>query len=140
MLVRECLRTAPVTVPPECSVHEAADLMRTHGVGSLLVLSGGRLVGILTDRDIVVRCVGFRRSCDESVESCMTPDPVVIQGSLDILEAMKTLRNIEARRLPVLEDGELAGIVTVDDLLVALVVELGAVASPVAKELSRPQG
>src|SRR5579872_3248558 len=139
MLVRECLHNAPVTVPPQCTVAEAAELMRTRGVGSLLIVSGGKLAGILTDRDIVVRCVALGSSADEPVEAFMTLDPVVIQGSSDIFVAFKTLRDIEARRLPVLEDEELAGIVTVDDLLVALVMEFGAVASPVAKEITHPQ-
>jgi CBS domain-containing protein len=139
MLVRECLHSAPVTVSPQCTVAEAAELMRTKGVGSLLIVFGGKLAGILTDRDIVVRCVGVGSSADEPVEAFMTPDPVVIQGSSDIFVAFKTLRDIEARRLPVLEDEELAGIVTVDDLLVALVMEFGAVASPVAKEITHPQ-
>jgi CBS domain-containing protein len=49
------------------------------------------------------------------------------------------LRDFEARHLPVLEDAELAGIVSVDDLLVALSMELGAMASPVAKEIARPR-
>jgi CBS domain-containing protein len=139
MLVRECLRAAPVTVPPECTVREAAELMRSGGVGCLLVMSGGKLSGILTDRDVVLRCVASGQSPDEPVEAFMTSDPVVIQGSSDIFVAFKMLRDIEARRLPVLEDDELAGIVTVDDLLVALIMELGAVASPVAKEIARPQ-
>ena len=139
MQVRECLHSAPVTVPPECTVREAAELMASRGVGSVLVMSAGKLLGILTDRDIVVRCVGPGRLSDEPVEAFMSPDPVVIQGSSDIYVAFKVLRAIEARRLPVLEDEELAGIVTVDDLLVALVMEFGAVASPVAKEIARPQ-
>ena len=46
MLVRECLRKAPVTVPPECTLEEAAALMGSHDVGSLLVASGGELLGI----------------------------------------------------------------------------------------------
>jgi CBS domain-containing protein len=139
VLVRECLQSAPVTVPPECTVREAADLMRSRGVGSLLVVSAGKLLGIVTDRDIVVRCIATGRLLEETVDAFMTPDPVVIQGSSDIFVAFKTLRDIEARRLPVLEDGELAGIVTVDDLLVALVMEFGALASPVAKEIARPK-
>ena len=58
MLVRECLRTAPVTVPPGCTLEEAGQLLGSHKVGSLLVVDGDRLVGIVTDRDIAVHGVG----------------------------------------------------------------------------------
>lgn len=139
MLVRECLHSAPVTVSPECTVQEAAELMRSRGVGCLLVMSGGTLQGILTDRDIVIRSTAAGRPLDDAVDAIMTADPVVIQGSSDIVGAFSIFRDIEARRLPVLEDEEMAGIVTVDDILVALVMELGAAVSPVAKEIARPQ-
>jgi CBS domain-containing protein len=135
MLVRECLRKAPVTVPPECTLEEAAGLMTSHGVGSLLVVSGGELLGIVTDRDIVVRGVGTGQSLRTHVRTVMTERPTVIQGSADIFEAIKIVKDAGVRRLPVLEDGDIAGIITVDDLLVWLVLELGAVTTPVAGEI-----
>ena len=134
MLVRECLHKAPVTVPPECTIEEAARLMGSHGVGSLLVAYGGELEGIVTDRDIVVRGIGCGQSTKAHVNEIMTESPTVIQGSADVLEAFKILRDVGIRRLPVLEDNEIAGIITVDDLLVNVVLELGALASPVAHE------
>lgn len=139
MLLRECLTSAPVTVPPECTLEEAAQLMGRHGVGSLLVLSGDQLVGIVTDRDISVRGVGNGQPPHTPVRAVMTESPVTIQGSADVFEAFRTIREAGVRRLPVVEDTELAGIITVDDLLVSLVLELGAVVSPVAKELFPPE-
>src|SRR5271165_1287993 len=138
MLVRECLRSAPVTVPPGCSLAEAGGLMGSHGVGSLLVVEGDRLVGIVTDRDIAVRGTGEGKPATADVGSVMTPDPVTIQGSCDVFEAFKVFKTATARRLPVLEDEDLAGIISVDDLLISLVVEFGAVMSPVAQELVHP--
>jgi CBS domain-containing protein len=138
MLVRECLRSAPVTVPPGCTLHEAGQLMGSHGVGSLLVVEGDRLVGIVTDRDITVRGTGKGKPPTADVGSVMTPDPVTIQGSCDVFEAFKVFKTATARRLPVLEDQDLAGIISVDDLLISLVVEFGAVMSPVAQELVHP--
>jgi len=138
MLVRECLRSAPVTVPPGCTLAEAGGLMGSHGVGSLLVVDGGVLVGIVTDRDIAVRGTGAGREPGARVQSVMSPDPVTIQGSADVFEAFAAFRNAGARRLPVLEEDELAGIISVDDLLVSLVAEFGAVLAPVAKELVHP--
>jgi CBS domain-containing protein len=119
---------------------EAAALMGSHEVGSLLVMSGERLCGIVTDRDVAVRGVGTGQTSDTPVSEVMTDEPVSIQGSADIFEAFQLLKDAGIRRLPVLEDGDLAGIITVDDLLVWLVLEFGAVVSPVAKELARRGG
>jgi CBS domain-containing protein len=138
MLVRECLRTAPVTVPPGCTLEEAGRLLGTHGVGSLLVVNGDRLVGIVTDRDITVRGVGEGKPSSTPVETVMTADPTTIQGSDDVFAAFAVFKTASARRLPVLEDKELAGIISVDDLLLSLVEEFGAVMSPVAKKLVHP--
>ena len=138
MLVRECLRSAPVTVPPGCTLEEAGQLMGSHGVGSLLVVDGDRLVGIVTDRDITVRGTGEGWPPTAHVESVMTADPVTIQGSVDVFQAFKVFRSATARRLPVLEEEELAGIISVDDLLVSLVAEFAAVMTPVAQELRHP--
>ena len=65
----------------------------------------------------------------------MSETPTVIQGSADLFEAFKILRDAGVRRLPVLEDSEVAGIITVDDLLVCFVLELSAVVTPVAAEM-----
>jgi CBS domain-containing protein len=138
MLVRECLRTAPVTVPPVCTLREAGRLLGSHRVGSLLVVEGDRLVGIVTDRDITVRGIGEGRPPSAPVEAVMTADPVTIQGSADVFEAFSVFKTAGARRLPVLEETELGGIISVDDLLLSLVVEFGAVMSPVAQELVHP--
>ena len=138
MLVRECLRTAPVTVPPGCTLEEAGQLLGSHQVGSLLVVDGDRLVGIVTDRDIAVRGVGQGMPPSAAVEAVMTADPVTIQGSDVVFAAVEVLKTASARRLPVLEDTDLAGMISVDDLLLSLVAELGSVLSPVARELVHP--
>jgi CBS domain-containing protein len=138
MLVRECLRTAPVTVPPGCTLQEAGRLLGSHRVGSLLVVHGDRLVGIVTDRDITVRGVGEGMPSSATVDAVMTADPVTIQGSDDVFAAFTVFKTASARRLPVLEDKDLAGVISVDDLLLSLVTEFGAVLSPVARELVHP--
>jgi CBS domain-containing protein len=140
MLVRECLRNAPVTVPPECTIEQAAALMGSHEVGSLLVVTGGALVGIVTDRDIVVRGVGTGQSSQTPIAEMMTEHPTVIQGSSDISVAIRVLKDAGVRRLPVLEDDEVAGILTVDDLTIWLLLELGAVMTPTASEVMRSSG
>jgi signal-transduction protein with cAMP-binding, CBS, and nucleotidyltransferase domain len=139
MLVRDFLRQAPVTVPPQCTIEEAARLMGEKGVGSLLVVSGDEVAGIVTDRDITVRGVGVGQPLTTPVDAVMSDHLVTIQGSVDVFQAFQILKNERVRRLPVLEDDDLAGMISVDDLLVALVIELGAVVSPIAWERLRPE-
>jgi CBS domain-containing protein len=106
--------------------------MAQHEVGALLVMRGDQLVGIVTDRDLAVRGLGAGLLPDAPVDEVMTSGPITAQGSDDLLDAFAVLRRAGVRRLPVLEDSELAGIITVDDLLVWLVGELAAVATPAA--------
>jgi CBS domain-containing protein len=113
--------------------------MDSHAVGSLVVVRGDDVVGIVTDRDIAVRGVGKGRGSTTHVRAVMSEHPVTIQGSADIFDAYRLLKDAGVRRLPVLEDGDLGGIISVDDLLVALVLELGAVVSPILKEILDPR-
>lgn len=139
MLVRECLKSAPVTIPPTCTIEESAQLMSQHGMGALLVVSDGELLGIVTDRDIVIRAVAKGLPLQQPVRTVMAEHPVTLQGSADIIEALDVLKRANVRRFPVLEDGEVAGILTVDDVLVALVVELHAAVAPIAHEMTAPE-
>jgi CBS domain-containing protein len=109
--------------------------MGIHGVGALLVTSGDELVGIVTDRDLALRGAGCGLLPHDRVDEVMTRGPSTIQGSDDILEAFGIMRRAGVRRLPVLEETDLAGIVTADDLLVWLVGELAAVAGPAASDV-----
>ena len=94
----------------------AADDLR--GIGALPVCEDdGTLAGMLTDRDIVVRCVS---SGDDpgavTVRSIMSRDPVTVEAGADIRRAMETMRAAQVRRLPVTEGGKLAGILSIDDI------------------------
>jgi CBS domain-containing protein len=132
MLARECLRKAPVTVPRQCTLQEAATLMQAHGVGAVLVVDGDELLGIVTDRDLAVRGTARAFGPDRQVQDVMTGAPVTVRASADLVDAFAVLRQAGVRRLPVLEESDIAGIITVDDLHVWLVNELWAVATPVA--------
>ena len=111
-------------------------MLGSHRVGSLLVVEGDRLAGIVTDRDITVRGIGEGKPPSAPVADVMTVDPVTIQGSADVFEAFTVFKTAVARRLPVLEDKDLAGIISVDDLLLSLVTEFGAVMSPITAVVS----
>ncbi|MFD3698076.1 CBS domain-containing protein [Streptomyces sp. NPDC058646] len=118
--VHEVMAGNPVTVEKLTSLAEAARVMRDASVGDVLVVDGGRLRGILTDRDLVIRAMAENRDpADTTVQAICSTDPVTVGPDDDVDQANDLMRRHALRRLPVQnEDGELVGIVTLGDLAV----------------------
>jgi predicted transcriptional regulator len=112
MKVRELMTTEPITVEPDATLGEVATLMKQEDCGSIPVVEKGRLIGIVTDRDIVVR--GVAAGTDpktQRVRTIMSADPVTIGPDEDVTAAQKVMADRQIRRLPVVERGSLVGIV-----------------------------
>ncbi|HEY8787168.1 MAG TPA: CBS domain-containing protein [Candidatus Limnocylindria bacterium] len=112
MKVRELMTKQPTTVEPDATLGEVATLMKQHDCGSIPVVEGGRLVGIVTDRDIVVR--GVAAGADpktQRVSKVMSSDPVTVGPDDDVMDAEKKMADRQIRRLPVVEGGKLVGII-----------------------------
>jgi CBS domain-containing protein len=111
------------------TVETAARTMRDLGVGSLVVLREGRPLGIVTDRDLVVRVLAEGRdSRSACVEDFVTYDPITVSVREGIETAVERMRCHGVRRLPLVDErGEAVGIVTADDLLVLLGGEIAAI-------------
>jgi len=112
MKVREVMTKQPTTVEPDATLGEVATLMKQEDCGSIPVVQGGRLVGIVTDRDIVIR--GIAAGVDpktQRVSKVMSSDPVTVGPDEDITDAEKKMADRQIRRLPVVEDGKLVGII-----------------------------
>ena len=112
MNVRELMTTAPVPVQPDATLGEVAVLMKQEDCGSIPVVEEGRLVGIVTDRDIVIR--GVAAGSDpktQRVSTVMSADPVTIRPDDDLTDAEKVMADRQIRRLPVVENGKLVGII-----------------------------
>jgi len=112
MKVRELMTTEPTTVEPKATLGEVATLMKQEDCGSIPVVEGGRLVGIVTDRDIVVR--GIAAGVDtktQRISKVMSSDPVTVGPDEDIADAEKKMADRQIRRLPVVEGGRLVGII-----------------------------
>ncbi|MDD9380404.1 DUF6213 family protein [Streptomyces sp. ZAF1911] len=107
-----------MTVEKLTSLAEAARVMRDASIGDVLVVDEGRLRGILTDRDIVVRAIAENRDpADTTVYAVCSPEPVTVGPGDDVDHAVDLMRRNALRRLPVeTEDGELVGVVTLGDL------------------------
>jgi CBS domain-containing protein len=107
-----------LSIGPEATVLDAALLMNEHKVGSLLVMSGGQLIGIITERDILLRVVVPRRDPGVTpVLDVMTTEVVCCQPDTSLEEARGVLKNRRIRHLPVVDEGtRLCGLVSIGDL------------------------
>ncbi|WP_326687070.1 MULTISPECIES: CBS domain-containing protein [unclassified Streptomyces] len=115
--VREVMTPAATTVRPDASLVEAAQLMRAQDIGDVLVAKEGRLVGVLTDRDIALRAVADGVDpLSVSCRSVCTPDPVTVDPDTEVGAAVHLMREHAVRRLPVLDHGKLTGVVSIGDL------------------------
>ena len=122
-------KCALATIHAEDSVETAARLMKTRRVGSLLVVRSGHPVGIVTDRDLVVRAIAQGRGPGATpVGDCVTYDPITVSLNDGIETAVALMRKHGIRRLPLVDEAGIAvGMVTADDLLVLLGGEVGAI-------------
>jgi CBS domain-containing protein len=119
MKVREAMTPNPSFVRPNDMVQLAAQEMKLHNVGVLPVCDDGILFGIITDRDIAVECVATGNNpIDCLVKDYMTANPITIGPEADTEEAMDLMGREQVRRLCVMEDGKLIGILALGDLAV----------------------
>ena len=125
----------PVTIACDASIADAANLMDSANVGALIVMDGDRLAGIVTDRDIALRAVGRGIGADGRIDGVMTTDVVTLSGHADVHEAYEVLRTHAIRRLPLMADDRVVGLVSIDDLLIGLAADLANLARPVVGEL-----
>lgn len=108
----------PVTIDPSATAKEAAALMRERELGSLLVVSARKPVGIVTEKDLVTKVVAENRMPAEvTVNEVMTSPVVTIGPYQEILDAAKTMADLNIRRLAVVDNDDLVGLVTENDIL-----------------------
>jgi len=122
-----------ISVGPDETVAQAASLMRENHVGAVLVERDGRPLGIVTDRDIALRCGGRLEAISSMKASeIMTPSPLTATEDEDLLEVLDRMRERGVRRMPVVNDaGLLAGMLTLDDILLHLARSMRHVAEVV---------
>ena len=104
-----------------CTPHDplttAAKIMRDVDCGSVPVCEGKKVVGIITDRDIVINCVADGKDSNKvHCHDCMTTDVVTCDSNTDIHECARIMAQHQIRRIPVVENGEIVGICAIGDL------------------------
>lgn len=115
--IRSVMTGDPTTLPADASVVEAARIMRHHDCGDVIVTDNGSIIGIATDRDIVVRCIAEGQDPAETrVGDVCTKNPVTLKPTDTVTAAVRLMSQKAIRRLPVVEDGRALGIVSLGDL------------------------
>jgi CBS domain-containing protein len=117
MKVSEVMTRDVQTVRADQPVQEAASFMLSSDAGSIPVMDGERLIGMITDRDIAVRGVAKGHGPETPVGDLMTGDLIVVRVDDDVEDAASKMSDAQVRRLPVIDEGErLCGIVSLGDL------------------------
>ena len=120
MKVADVMTTEVETVQMNSTLEEAASIMKVENVGAVPVVDeDDDLVGILTDRDIVVRCIADGKNpAETNVEDVLSHELETIEPDADVEEAAMLMADKQIRRLPVCQDGELVGMLSIGDLAV----------------------
>lgn len=115
---------AATIIGPEASLGDAAEVLVADGVGSLGVVSDRQLIGIITERDLIRAIAAGVDPENEVVSAWMADAPDTFSPDVEVEEAGRWLLEVGYRHMPVMEDGELLGIVSIRDILWAIVADM----------------
>jgi CBS domain-containing protein len=118
--VREVMTSHPVTLSSDATLNEAAKRMRDNDIGDILIVEAdGRLRGIVTDRDIVVRGIADDRDArTTTIGEVCSPDLVTVVAEDDTDRVVQVMRERSIRRVPVVNDGQVVGVVSIGDMAI----------------------
>ncbi len=139
MEIKDIMTRSVVAIHPEESVEVAARTMAQHNVGALPVCVDGKLCGMLTDRDIVTRCLASNHlPAGTQVRQVMTEQVTSVRPDMQTGAAAHLMGRLQVRRLPVVENGRLCGMVSLGDMAVReeTVLDAGDVLADVSSNIS----
>jgi len=114
---REIMSKTVVTAPPTATICDVAKLMRDGDMGSVPIVENGKLIGIVTDRDIVVRSIANGNDALTPVRRAMSSEIFTVKADDFVFNAIRIMGEKQVRRIPVVgDDGELAGIIAMADV------------------------
>lgn len=121
LLVRHVMAGAPVTASPDMHARDAAGLMAAHDIGVLPIVDGDRLVGLVTDRDLVLRVLASGKDPDavRLGDIATTRGIHTVTPDTQLADARSLMAAKRIRRLPVVKDGQLAGMLSLGDVALA---------------------
>jgi CBS domain-containing protein len=140
MSIERLLRRPVATLPPDAPCGEAAQLLRDERVGCVVVSEEERPLGIVTDRDLVVRVMAAGLDPGKTLlRDVMSGEPVFLARERSVAQVFATLREQGVRRIPIVDaEGRLEGVLALDDLLLLLAGQLGDLAEAIRSELDKP--
>jgi len=119
MKIKDIMSTAIAFISPEETIIQAAQLMKNHDVGSIPVCRGEQVVGIITDRDIALKVVANGSNpAVLLVGEIMSPNPVLGNPEMDVAEAGELMGKNQIRRLPIVDNDRLVGIISLGDIAI----------------------
>lgn len=141
MLVKDLMTRDPLTISPDAPVSAAARLLSRYNLGVLPVSGNGKqLCGVLTDRDIVLRCVAAEKAPEKTaVREIMTRRVLSAAPGDDLEQAARRMAQEQVRRLPVTENGRLVGLLSLGDLSINqdLSMEASACLAEICRNVSK---
>lgn len=117
--ISEVMMPRPVTCGPGNRIQEAAELMRDRDIGDVVVVDGDEVRGIVTDRDLVVRALAAGHQPDTPLGDVLSDRVVAVSPTTSVQQAAEIMAEQAIRRLPVVDDGRLVGIVSIGDLAIS---------------------
>ena len=139
MEIKDIMTRQVVSIHPGESIEVAARTMTHYNIGALPVCANGKLCGMLTDRDIVTRCLAANRQpASTLVRNVMTEQVTSVRPDMETGVAAHLMSRLQIRRLPVVEDGKLCGMVSLGDLAIReeTAIDAGDVLTDVSSNLS----
>ncbi|MDF0725314.1 CBS domain-containing protein [Cytobacillus sp. S13-E01] len=116
--VREIMTTDVEYCTPLDNVYEVAVKMKDNDVGAIPIIDNDQLIGMITDRDLVVRGIAEKRSGSNQVTNVMSDNLITVSPETSVYEASQLMSKHQIRRLPVVDNGQLVGIVALGDLAI----------------------
>ncbi|MDF2591899.1 MAG: putative signal-transduction protein with domain [Clostridia bacterium] len=123
MKIKEIMTTDVRAISATDSISEAANIMKQLDVGAVPVLDNHILVGMITDRDLVLRAVAEGKNSDERVSTIMTKDITSVTPDMDVHKVADIMASKQIRRVPIVDNGRLVGIVSIGDMAVEDIFE-----------------
>ncbi|RJG26011.1 CBS domain-containing protein [Paenibacillus thiaminolyticus] len=116
--IQKIMTDSVVTCTAQDNIYEAAVKMKQHDTGFIPIVDGERLIGVVTDRDLVIRAMAEKHPGSTSIRDVMTEEIISVGPEATIDETAELMADHQVRRLPVVQDGKLVGIVSLGDLAV----------------------
>jgi len=117
MRIKEVLKRGIITTAITSPVHEVANIMKEHNIGFLPVLKGDKIVGVITDRDIVINAISNNCDNSQSIEDYISKNIVKIDYNREIKDALDLMRTHKIKRILVVDGEKFIGVLSLSDII-----------------------